>query len=93
MSRDTDAVTNDFEDRELQQTFEGFVAESVFAVTDDLYVTLGQFQDDDDLNHRYGPCIGWDRRQDGSFPSEGDRILVTVSDKGTYWTLNWWPYS
>lgn len=93
MSRDTDAVTDDSASIVVSQAYEGVVANTVSATTDDLYVTLEQFQDEEDgLPHRYGPCLGWDRRQDGAYPSEGDRILVTVSDDGNYWILNWWPY-
>lgn len=80
-------------DLEVREVYQGEVAEDVADLTDDLFIRLPQLDDDGELAHRYGPCKGWDRRSDGSYPSEGDDVLVSISDNGTYWVLAWWPYA
>lgn len=94
MSYNTDITNprNDPSNLELRQLYSAEVVTTATALTNDVYVILPQFEDEGGLPHRHGPCLGWDRRSDGAYPTSGDTALVAVDDDGNYWILNWWPY-
>lgn len=68
--------------------FEAVIFEAPVLRTDLIHVLFPQFEDPDTY-HKYGPCR-WSP-QDSDFPSAGDSAIVTVSDQGGYWILNWFP--
>lgn len=68
------------------------VASDPATLNDDLMVTISQIDGDDPRGvHDHGPCLGWDKRSDGSLPSSGDHAAVFVDDVGDYWIVNWSP--
>jgi hypothetical protein len=90
---DDEAVTLDLNSIEPFRIYRGEIAESVFSITDELFVRIPQMDDEGDPRgfHEHGPCFGWDRRSDGAYPSAGDAVTVFVDDRGNYWINNWDP--
>lgn len=72
--------------------YRGEVANTPLLLTDDLMVTIPQFDGEDPRGvHSHGPCLGWDKRSNGSLPSSGDPVTVFLDDVGDYWIVNWSP--
>jgi hypothetical protein len=93
MAYDDEAVQTDMTRVPLFQIFRAKVANDVSDLTDELFVTIPQIEDEDDPRgvHEHGPCYGWDERSDGLLPKEGDAATVFVDDTGDYWINNWDP--
>jgi hypothetical protein len=90
---DDEAVRTDLSQIEPFRIYRGEVLNTVAALADELFAKLPQLDDDDDPRglHEHGPCLGWDKRSDGAFPSAGDAVTVFVDDTGDYWVVNWDP--
>lgn len=73
--------------------YRAIVNTNVASLADDLMVKIPQLDSDDDPRglHDHGPCLGWDKRSDGSYPAKGDNALVFVDDTGDYWIAAWSP--
>lgn len=83
-------------DVEFKEVYEATVATTVTALTDDLYVVIPQFEGDDttvNTGNLHGPCLGWDRRSDGSYPAKNNKALIAVGDLGNYYCITWTPYA
>ena len=93
---DDEAVKTDLSDRELPGIpYRAKIWNTPTALTDDVYVTIGQIETGDDVEddprpiHKHGPCLGWDKNSAGSFPQKGDKALVFIDDQGDYWITAW----
>lgn len=71
--------------------FEGKIAKTVDDTSDELFVTIPEF----DTRHKFGPCPWSPRINDAGseeYPAKGDRCLVIFSNDETPWVIGWTPY-
>lgn len=90
---DDEQTTTDLSQVELFKIYQATVLTNVTTLADDLFVTIPQLDTDEGTSglHKYGPCLGWDKRSDGSYPGNGDVAAVFLDDQGEYWLAAWSP--
>lgn len=66
---------------------EAIVARTATLITDDVLVTLRDF----DEHRTVGPVLGWRTAPSTAWPTRGDRALVIQAPQGDYWFIAWEP--
>lgn len=84
-----DDITDLIPDPTPPNVLEGVVANDPADETDDVFVTVDEF----DGQQRYGPCPWMPRATDLGplFPSRGDSAVLLLTDKGTAVVVHWEP--